>query len=105
LLDEIKILKELRLSFNYPRKEYLKKKAVSSEIFRTHIVKIKSNASDRFDFVFWSGDLNYRVNESKENTLKLMRQGNFNVKYLSTKILTKILLNQDQLTIELKNNQ
>jgi len=54
---------------------------------------MKSKVIDRFDFVFWSGDFNYRVNQTKENAIKLLKENNYDV-----------LLKDDQLGIEMKQN-
>jgi len=43
------------------------------------LVNIKTKATDRFDYVFWSGDFNYRVNMSKDNTVKLIKENNYEV--------------------------
>jgi len=56
--------------------------------------KQKYNLLDRFDFVFWSGDLNYRVNQTRENTINLLKTKNL-----------KALLKEDQLSIERKNTR
>jgi endonuclease/exonuclease/phosphatase family metal-dependent hydrolase len=54
---------------------------------------MKSKVTDRFDFVFWSGDFNYRVNQTKDNAIKLLKENNY-----------EVLLNDEQLNIEKKNN-
>jgi len=51
-------------------------------------MKQKSNIVDRFDFVFWGGDFNYRVNETRDNTIEYLRENKYDV-----------LLKEDQLTI------
>jgi len=56
-------------------------------------LNLKSKVVDRFDFVFWSGDFNYRVNQTKENAIKLLKENNY-----------EVLLKDDQLNIEMKQN-
>jgi len=52
-------------------------------------MKQRSHILDRFDFVFWSGDFNYRVNQTRENTIKFLKEKKF-----------ESLLLEDQMTIE-----
>jgi len=40
-------------------------------------MKIKSNALNRFDFVFWSGDFNYRVNAERKSTIEYVKSNKF----------------------------
>jgi len=51
-------------------------------------MKQKSNITDRFDYVFWSGDFNYRVNQTRENTIEFIKDNKF-----------ETLLKDDQMTI------
>ncbi|CAI2180314.1 194_t:CDS:2 [Funneliformis geosporum] len=53
--------------------------------------KVLPNVTDRFDYTFWFGDMNYRVNLSREHVEHLIAEEN---------IIE--LLKHDQLTIELK---
>ncbi len=52
-------------------------------------MKQKSHLLDRFDYVFWSGDFNYRVNQTRENTIKFLKEKKF-----------EALLKEDQMTME-----
>ena len=45
-----------------------------------NLVKQKSKLVERFDFVFWSGDFNYRVNQTRENTIKFLKEKNYEVR-------------------------
>jgi len=56
-------------------------------------LKQKSNLLDRFDFVFWSGDFNYRVNQTRDSTIEYIKENKF-----------ETLLKQDQFNIEKRNS-
>ncbi|KAJ3130038.1 hypothetical protein HK098_006750 [Nowakowskiella sp. JEL0407] len=51
-----------------------------------------ANISDRYDYIFWFGDLNYRINLSRSEADELLSKKNF-----------KDMFSKDQLTKELKN--
>jgi len=57
-------------------------------------LKQKSKIVDRFDCVFWSGDFNYRVNQTRENTIKFLKEKNF-----------ETLIQDDQMMIEKQRNE
>lgn len=44
------------------------------------LVKQRSTIIDRFDFIFWSGDFNYRVNQSRDNTIRFLKENKMSVK-------------------------
>jgi len=39
--------------------------------------------SDKFDYVFWFGDLNYRVNTSRSHANQLIKLENIDVLFIS----------------------
>jgi len=56
-------------------------------------IKQKSNLVDRFDYIFWSGDFNYRVNQTRESTIEFIKENKFDA-----------LLKEDQMGIVQKSN-
>jgi len=65
-----------------------------SRVAQEKKAKQKSNVVERFDAIFWSGDFNYRVNQTKDTTIQFLKEQKFN-----------ILLEQDQFIIERPNNR
>ena len=48
---------------------------------------MKSRITDRFDAIFWAGDFNYRVNQTKANTIEFLKTSKFAVSIMVRKFL------------------